>query len=175
MISQVNMYMHVTISFQNICDFAAAVGWISFDSTLKSWTIDGFWCLTPLSTIFQLYRGGQLYWRRKRSTRRKPLIFRKSLDKLYHIILYQVHFAMTGVRTNNFSGDRTLISQVHVAINPTTTRSWSLRPLTYRNVLNIFLISLISLLNYQKNSVYPMKAGDLWSNDWYIWSLSENV
>jgi len=38
------------------------------------------WFLTPLSTIFQLYRDDQLYW--WRSTRRKPSTYRKSPSNL---------------------------------------------------------------------------------------------
>ena len=69
------------------------------------WLGSGSWCVKPLSTIFELYRGGQLHWWRKPEDPEKTTDLPQVTDKHYHIMLYREHIAVSRIRTHNLSGD----------------------------------------------------------------------
>jgi len=60
----------------------------------------------PLTTIFQLYHGGQIYRLRKPKYPAKTTDLPQVTGKLYHITLSRAHFAWAGIWTHNVRGDR---------------------------------------------------------------------
>ena len=64
------------------------------------------WCLMPLSTVFQLYRGGQFYWWRKPEYLAKTTDLSKVTDKLISYNVVSSTPRLSGILTHNFNGDR---------------------------------------------------------------------
>jgi len=64
------------------------------------------WCLTPLSTIFQLYRGGQFYWWMEPEDLKKTTDLSQVTDKtLSHNVALSTP-RINGIQNHNVSGDR---------------------------------------------------------------------
>ena len=61
------------------------------------WGGGGMMFNATFNNISVIYRGGQFYWWRKPEYPDKSTDLSKFTDKLYHIVLYRVHFGMCGL------------------------------------------------------------------------------
>ena len=64
------------------------------------------WCLTPLSTIFQLYRGDQCHWWRKPEDPEITTDMSQVTDKLLSHNVVSSTPCLSWIQTHNFSSNR---------------------------------------------------------------------
>ena len=81
--------------------------WLVFIN-LKYFHIMGVLCLAPLSNNISIISWWSVFycWWRKPEYLEKTTDLPQVTDKLYHIMVYRVHLVMSGIWTQNMSGDR---------------------------------------------------------------------
>jgi hypothetical protein len=102
----------------------------------------GLWCLTTLSTIFQLYHGGQFYWWMKPKYPEKTTDLPQVTDKLYYIIMYRGTDCIGSYKTH-----------YHTTTNPPLVNTLYLKIIESENkcsiahLFNLFCIIIITVNN----------------------------
>jgi hypothetical protein len=87
-----------------------------------------WWCLTQLSTIFQLYHDGQLCWRKQKDPE-------ETTDKLFLLSHNVVHLALIEIPTHNITGDMDYIGSCKFSESTIrTTRQCSARFVIFTHI-----------------------------------------